>query len=792
MESLKPYKVVFTRIGNQESWAGWRIAGYTENTPNDLLAQCGKLQTKNADKAKFMYEKYHSEHIEEAKEVYEFKGLEDKAFSFTKLSFGDSDSGGRTNMVASSLCVPINSNEEIANYPQMLLSIDRNCFDECLLNTELLNIAAGKANYGLSEVQTIFETKGYSYKNDFDILDAIEDVFKDRKIYEDFIKCIYWNLTFKSASSIFIKSDNTIEESIKIFLIAINSIAYSFRTKLSFRTFDFEEPTNQPTIVFSKNIPYEARFFDVKTGKNNILTDSVDKKLHRQFIEYYPQNVDNEKAGKFFDLLDKTLEEFGSKNTTEVSVLETAFAIMQEEIEGDVNQSDKEIIKKIITFCNLPYSNDKIDSYIANLLDSVIIGDISLNDDVKNHIDKKLKSTKCLELIDIGNQYRAKNLLTEEKNVAFKRLLKIKSENISYNKILEYILLESSGKIFIDEFYGKCYGPQTVSTMNELIQFAREVQSVSFREQIDLFIKNRCFKYGEALVNDFFATKQSLVEEMNQYEECLSKTYSMNNATVSAIVKRTGYIFWNEFDFNQFSVNSVSSYQKMYFSDMRAFPRQTSKCALVNKLVEIFKTAEKQNDTTVRAFNNKIEESSLLDEKSRKHLIQEFRKYCLIKCDKSHYIDFWLALGDLDVNSRFDYFFDNRIRILTSADRFDRYIEDSKQLSSISYLVRYRDGLDTYRKLNDSRDVVEIFDIVKQYESEIRKTLKHEKKLEKKHDKKHLEHDQQQNKHGQYLSRETSDAISEDFDFITGNSEEKRENNKSSGGKFPFGFLRRK
>lgn len=792
MEFLKPYKVVFTRIGDQESWAGWRIAGYTEGTPSDVLAQCSKIQAKNADNAKFMYAKCHSDNIEEAKKVFEFicdfEGQEGKAVSFTRQTFGDSDSGGRTNMIASSVCFPVTDYEELIHHPQKLLSIDRNCFDECQLNTELLSRAAGKANYGLSEVQTIFEPKEYSCKNDFDILKAIEDVFKDKKIYQDFIKCIYWNLTFKSSSSIFIKSENTLEDNIKIFLIAINSIVYSYRTKLGFRTFDFEDPTNQPTIVFSKTIPYGVRFFDVKTGENNILTESVINKLRRQFMEYYPQNVDNKNAEKFFDLLDKTLVEFGSKNATEVQILETAFAMMQEEIEGNVNQSDKEIIKKIITFCNLPYSNDKIDSYIANLLDSVIVGDISLNDDIKNHIDKKLRSTKCSELIDIGNQYRARNLLREEKTLAFKRLFKIKSEDINYNKILEYILLEPSGKVFIDEFYGKCYGPQTVSNMNELIQFDREVQSVLFREQIDVFIKDRCFKYGEEIVNRFFDTKQSLVDEMNQYEKCLSQIYSINNVTVSAIVKRTGYIFWAKFEFNLFSMNSISSYQKMHFSDMRSFPIQTSKCGLVNKLVEIFKTAEKQNDTTVRAFKNKIEESSLLDEKSQKYLIQQFRKYCLDKCDKRHHIDFWLALGDLDVNSRFNYFFDNRIRILTSPDRFDRYIEDSKQLSSISYLVRYRDGLDAYRKQNDSRDVVEIFDIVKQYELEIRKALKSERKREKKH----LEHAQPKNKRSQSTSKETSDAISEDVDFVTGNSEKKRESNKSSGGKFPFSFLKRK
>ncbi len=792
MEYLKPYKVVFTRIGDQESWAGWRVAGYTENAPSDILAQCGKLQAKNADKAKFMYDKYHSEHIEEARKVYEFESLDDKAFSFTRQIFGDSDFGGRTGMVASSICFPIAENEEVLRHPQLLLSIDKNCFDECQLDTELLNKAAGKANYGLSEVQTTFAPKEYHCKNDFEIQAAITGFFGNKKIYEDFIKCVYWNLTFKSATSIFIKSEDTLEDNIRIFLVAINSIIYPYRTKLSFRTFDFEDPTNQTTIIFSKTIPYGARFFDIHTGKNNILTDSVINKLHKQFMEYYPTNVGTVIADKYFDLLDKTLFEFGNKNSTEIPLLETAFAIMQEELEGEVNQSDKEIIKKIITFCNLPYSNDKIDSYIASLLDAVIIGGIVLNDDIKNHIDKKLKNTKYPELIDVGNQYRARNLLSEEKSSAFKRLYKIKTEDVNYNKILEYISLESKGKVFIDEFYGKCYGPAVVSNMDTLIKFAREVQNISFKDQIDKFIKDRCFKYGESLVAQFFDTKQSIVAGMDQYEKNLKQIYPVSSDVVSAIIKRTCYAFWEKFDFVFFSMNSISSYQRMRFSDMRGFPRQTSKCGLVYNLIEmISRTVEKPNPKTVRSFNNKIEESSLLDDKSRKHLIQQFRKYCLENCDKNHYMDFWLALGDLDVRSRFDYFFDNNIRILTSPNKFDHYIEDSEQLSKITYLEKYRDGLDAYRKLNDSRDVAEIFDIVKQYESEIKKALKYEKKKEKKR----MEHAMPKTQHNQTRPKHTSAQNKEGIDFVTDSIADKQEREKTTGGKFSSGlrnFLKRK
>lgn len=788
MGTISPYKVVFTRIGNQESWAGWRIAGYTENTPVDVISQCGKFQAKNADNAKFMFAKYHSEHIEAAKEVYEFScdfaGQEGKAFTFTRQIFGDSGSGGSTNMIASSICVPIGENEEVLRNPQLLLLVDRTCFDDCKLDSELLIRAAGKTNYGLSEVQTIFPPKEYYYDNSFDINKAIGKVFENKKIFEDFIKCIYWNLTFKSASSVFIKSGQTIEENIQIFLIAINSIVYSYRTKLSFRTFDFEDPTNQPTIVFSDSIPPEVRFFDINTGRNNILTDSVNSKLHRQFMEYYPSNIGTKKAEKFFDLLDKTLIEFGNKNETEVPLLETAFAIMQSELEGSVDQSDKDIIRKIITFCNVPYSNDKIDSYIAGLLDAVIIGDIVLNDDIKNHIDKKLKNTKCPELIDIGNQYRARNILGEEKTAAFKRLLKIKKEDANFNRILEYIEIEPQGKSFIDEFYGKFYGPASVSSIDELIAFSKEAQHISHREQIDKFIKEQCIKYGELLVKCFYDTKLSIVKDMERYENDLIKIYSTRSGIVSAIIKRTCYVFWDKFDFCLFSMNSIQSYQKMYFFDMKGFPRQTIKCGLVSKLVEIFKTAEKQNANTIRAFRNKIDETTLLDDKSRKHLIMHFRKYCLENCDKRHHIDFWLALGDLDTSSRFDYFFDNGIIILTNPDIFGNYIEKSEQLSDIAYLEKYREGLDTYRKTKDSRNIAEIFDITKRYEAKVRKALKSEKRQEKKNDKKQTEDAKPRNQCEKATHKNSGLPQNEDVDFVTDSLPDKSEKR----GKFSFGL----
>lgn len=788
MNYLKPYKVVFTRIGTQENWAGWRIAGYTEGIPDDISAQCRKSQTKNAEKAGYMYVKYHNEQIEEAREVYEFECLDDKVFSFTKQVFGDSDLGGRANMVASSLCIPLSENDEILNKPQILLSVDPKCFDECKLDAELLSKANSKTNYGLSEVQTIFAPKEYSCKYDFDVLSAIEEIFGNKKIYEDFIKCIYWNLTFKSATSIFIKSDNSLEKNIKIFLVAINSIIYSFRTKLSFRTFDFGDPNNQPTIVFSNTIPHGVRFFDIQTGNNNILTDTVVNKLNKQFMKYFPANVYDEKSKKFFDLLDKTLIEFGCKNSTEVIILETAFAMLQSKLEGNVEQSDKEIIKKIITFCNLPYGNDKIDSYIANLLDAVIIGGITLNDDIKNHIDKKLNTTKCPELIDVGNQYRARNLLNEPSDLAFSRLYKIKLSDPNYNKIIEYILLEPNGKLFVDEFYSSYYGPKSVSSSNKLLQYVDEVKYITYRVKIDNYIREMCSKWGNLIINKFFETNESLVDIINSYENKLLIIYPENRDTVSSIVRSVRYAFWDMFDFSSFAFDCAASYKKMYFSDMRNFPQQTLKCDLANKLIETFITATKQNSTTVRAFKNKIDESLLLNEKSIQHLICQFRKYCTDNCDKNNYIDFWLSLGDLDINSRFDYFFDNDITILTYPRRFDQQLNESKLLSDIYYLEAYRDGLDLYRKSKNSKSIAEIFDITKQYEYEIKKARKNELKQDKIREKKRANSGVSMNPYDVKPSKRSGGTTPKDINYTNGYADEKMDNSKPAGGKLPFGF----
>ena len=731
MSYITPYRVVYTRIGTQESWAGWTIAGYSEGTPNEVLHNCSKLQARNSDKAKFMFDKVHKERRDDAREVYEFfcdyGSTESKVFTFTKMLFGDSDESGRTGMSSASVCVPLFENEEILKKPQTLLTIDRECFDDCKLNTELLAQASGKNHFSIPELQTRFEPKKYVCKDSFDVGKAVSELFGSKKAYENLIKCIYWNLTFNSSSSIFICTDGDLDKEIRLFLTIFNSVLYSFRTKLSFRTFDFADANTQPTLVFCRRVPNGVKYYDIRTGNNNILTDSIMIKLNRSSMNYYPQNVGKPAAEKYFDLFEQTLDELGNRSATDVGLLETAFVFVQNELEGQVAQSDKELVRKLITVCNLPYNNEKIDGYIAGLLETVIENDIPLNDDIRSHIDKKLSVTSCKKLIEAGIRYNAKNLLSEPKEKAYERLYRLKESDASYEKVIEYIKLEPKGKSFIDRFFGEYYGPAKVRQWSSLMEFAKETADVTPRVSIEAFLKNCCEKLGESIVLRFFSTGNHIDADLKKFGETLRALYP-NSATPDEILRDTCVRFWENAKIPDYDYSYAADYRLVACSNPRLYPSEAvRKSNLFGRLTEIYGTAAKCNPNTVRGLKNKLEETDLTSAEQRRMLLK-FRDYCLDHCDTADHLDFWIALAELDPRSKFEFIFNNRIRIFCNENSYESALIRSSEMNDAEKLGKFRLELEAYRRLNDTKTAAAIWDITRRREAELRKKQKHEKK----------------------------------------------------------------
>ena len=124
MGHVRPSRVVYTRIGNQESWAGWTIAGFTPDVGAEVLNGCKMLQGRNSNAAKMMYDRVNSNlenkntsTDESAKIVYEFfceyNESVNSGFSFTKIEFGAMDESDSPGMHSTSILFPNTKNWEI-------------------------------------------------------------------------------------------------------------------------------------------------------------------------------------------------------------------------------------------------------------------------------------------------------------------------------------------------------------------------------------------------------------------------------------------------------------------------------------------------------------------------------------------------------------------------------------------------------------------------------------------------------------------------------------------------------
>lgn len=744
MGHVRPSRVVYTRIGNQESWAGWTIAGFTPDVGAEVLNGCKMLQGRNSNAAKMMYDRVNSNlenkntsTDESAKIVYEFfceyNESVNSGFAFTKIEFGAMDESDSPGMHSTSILFPNTKNWEIIKTPQKILMIDKECFDDCELNLSQLDAARGRNEFAKESLHTIFESKEYEYTDDFSIVDAVSELFKNKKVYTDLIMCVYWNLTYKSSSSIFIETDNDLLWCIKLFLVIFCSVIYSYRTKLSFRTYDFEDANNQPTIVFCKKAPLGSRFFDIKTGTNNILTDATIRKLNKQAFVYYPNNFDTRNADNYFDMLDLKLTKFGNRNSRNIADLEAASMLVQDDLTDVSLQTNRDLLMRLITFCNLPISNLEIDMHIAMILETVMERKITVNEDIRKHIENKLGTTSCEELIEIGIKWHSQAILSNgSREKSFAILKAIREEDKNYVKTVNCILTEKNGSDFIDDFFAEIIGPEYVTCSQTILSFADETRQFGCFPKTKQFIAQKCVKLGRTICNQFYETNESLIDSMDSFRAILAETFDGEHEFINNIWENVKVGFWTRFKITMYSFDNISSYRYMACSDPRRYNSEVvKKCNFLLSISDTFKIAEKQNPNTVRALKNKLNESKI-SSSEKKHLIREFQKYCLSYCDKSKNFDFWFVLSELNDQRQCDFLFKNGISFFKNEDLYISSIEESEELNKIEKLDAFIDSLEEYWNYFELPIVSSILDISKDYERKLKKQAKEKSKEQNK------------------------------------------------------------
>ncbi len=726
MGTIKPMRVIYTRIGEQESWSGWNVAGFTPDATPEVTGSCTSRQGKNSSSAKFMYDLLHpakGESNESAKEVYEFfcttNPAKSNIFSFTKATFGFLDALGRPQMKAYSVVMAEPANHLPPSCLPNLLTIDKRCFDDFALNLPLLESAKGKS-VNLSEVQTQLESKEYTCGEDFLTEEMVGKLFGSRAVYEDFIRCVYWNLSFNSSSSVFVQTDGELDTCINLFLTAFFSVIYPYRTAMSFRTFDFQDSGNQPTLVFCRQIPEGVRYFDTQTGENNILNDKIKRKINRKAFTYYPEHLGEPSAENFFAVLDSKMNSMGRRFSTEIRDLETATTLVTDELDDNVSMSETELLKKIISYCDMP-TDDTIDAKIALLIEQVLDENIMLNEDIRRHINNRMSATSSDELIRAGNILTVTTLLSLPQEDAICQLGELYESSTQYKDIVSVLMQKENGADLVDAFYASL-AEECPAEMAKVLIILSKILIAGKLPKAMKAIKDKCLEIGISINKRFMQQKTSIVKDMEDYEKFLSVTIPRGDERES-MLKAVKSDFWKRFSATNFTYDNQATYRYMSCSNPRQFPKEVfAKSNFYNSLFEVFKTSEKMNPNTVRSFANKLrdaEKSGIIEPDDKQHLVKEMQHYCVDFCDTTKGLDFWIELSKLRGQRQWlPFLFHTGIAMFSDRDLYRRGLEESDNMEDYNFLDAYLRSLEDYALINDSSNVRTTLELTREFKKQ--------------------------------------------------------------------------
>ena len=733
MNRISPYQITYTRVGAQESWAGWRIAGQSENTPDSVLDECARIQDSNAGDAGVLFDNLL------AREIFEWvcnTGIsKGETVYFSKLRFGMlDDAGDRPSMRSDTVALPVGKELELLKRPQVLLNIDRESFNNHLSidskrdeNGQLI-----KSLVSSEDANTVYSDKSFSTDDSFSLSDTINQIFGSNfSNYSLLIKCVYWAITFNSASTIYIVMPGNIDDKFRLFSLIINSIVQSLRSLLSFRTCDL--PTSFPTtFVLSDRHPDGERFFDVRDGSNNIISDAVEKKLSRlTFIENSLSNIKSGTSEHYFEALNQSLSELGDCFSKDVRLINIADIFVSEGNVSDLsNAENKEIRKKLLKFLQLQVKSDKIDEYIADLIEIVLNRKIELNEDVQTLIEEKLARTECDKLIDIGYRYKASRILQNpDRESAFDELYKTRKNMKVFMNIKDSILSFENGTDFIDLFYAEYYGSRDVKTREDIIYLCDETRGLYSRKAIINFMIKKCTSFGEEILKQFIITKKSLVAEFNEFTIFIQEVFSNNTVVSDRIINGLKQSFWKSFIFTNYIYDNAPSYRMISY-------RSDERYSLCSRLTEIFDDVDKMNISSVESLKKLVNKSTILNSSEKTYLLTQYQKHCLSLCnDKSHKIDFWITLSTLTSSSPAKFLYTHRMPVFRDEGCFDAAVTDSDLLKNPAFLKAFIDDIEMLKKNEDDKSLGIIINKLKRLLSNIEKEEKKSTKKEKKPEK---------------------------------------------------------
>ncbi|MGN1139242.1 MAG: hypothetical protein ACI4RM_07320 [Ruminococcus sp.] len=683
---MRAFKITYLRAGDQEPWAGWRIAGRDPEIPENALEKYSRIQSVNSASG-IVAKLYDSASV-----IWEF--ICDKGnIYYSKLTYGIQDQAlhSRQSMRADGLVFSksLGLEKEIVS----ILNIPPDAFDNKTILEEVYpqKVANNEPTINLADDQIVTPYKPFLFDENADC-GNISDFFSERENADNFLMCIYWALTSRCATTINLVTERNHSEKKRLIGMLLSYLPYSLRSNMSFRTQDV--PGAMPVkLVYSVQVPGSEYYYNIDTGKNNIVSEN---KLNLRYEKYdfikYPAEIDSlEKRNEYFDDLHNAMGEFGNDDSTDMNFFQIAHKLVMEKANGDISETEDENLlkKKFFDYLTLPFSNEKIDNICADLLQIIVERDIYLNESIQERVKTKLKETESAKFISIGRKYSAVLMIGSDNRFRqFEYLYRTKSFAKEYDAIRCEILALADGRNFMDEFYGKYYGDRVVSVTEDLEKntkqldaFISETDYMETKTEINGFVAGKCLEFGKRIVDNYFEKGTDFSGVMPKYEGYVYKVAQQSLGQIKESVKA---YFWEQFDFEYFEYTDNAQYKIM--------ADKSDKCILVRKLMTFFDILQRENEDLSSNLSVTLPKdlldvldshTSLISEKAKDKIIDEFRACCIQNISKRKCIDFWYRVALMGSDDFIDFILANNISVFTDTVVFQKNMNILHKLSDV-------------------------------------------------------------------------------------------------------------
>lgn len=463
----KFYQACFNRLGGNDATSGWQLLNMSPGIPLQLKNLYEISQRSNQPAGNQVPKDLLGNDLCILEVLCDGSNV-----GISKVQYGLSDSFGRDNMFCHGYL--FNNAYEMLKNPNSILRIS-------------------DSNFRFTPEDTTEIPEALEMDEPWSEESALSLCGMDKQAYIDYISCLYYSLSSKAKTTIYIKTNGTTQMARALLYLAYSAVPYCMRTKISASTFGGTTAVTA-RLVFTDELPESCSYMDPATGDNNILTSNLKNRWKRYpFVDYYARHyeilVDKKEA--YYSAIEAWLTRMGDPYMQDMDAIRLAFDMMR-------NKGDADIAGLLYDWLMLPVpNNETIERSLAELLRKAIEQNLDLGRDKEDLLFRRLEQTSSRELIRLGNQYQAKQLIKMSLDDAVNFMNSLTPESRVFNTMRENLASLDGGLEILREFYlrkANGYVSNKDLSYAELEEFSLTFSDLAHMEQVWKVIVERALQ----------------------------------------------------------------------------------------------------------------------------------------------------------------------------------------------------------------------------------------------------------------------------------------------------------